>query len=71
MTKIVSTTRMLLFVRRHCRRHRITETRFSRETLGDVQFVAKLRQGRRPRRKTLVLAREIVSPVASRVGSAR
>ena len=40
-------------IEEHLKDHRISATRFGRRAVGDPRFVLDLRQGRRPRRRTL------------------
>ena len=40
-------------IEKHLKDHHISATRFGRRAVGDPRFVLDLRQGRRPRRRTL------------------
>ena len=40
-------------IEKHLKVHHISATRFGRRAVGDPRFVLDLRQGRRPRRRTI------------------
>lgn len=50
----MQTTTLLDWIESHLKESQISATRFGREAVGDPRFVLDLRNGRRPRRKTVV-----------------
>jgi len=47
-------TTLLDWIENHLKERQISATRFGRQAVGDPRFVLDLRNGRRPRRKTVV-----------------
>ena len=47
---------LLLRIERHLRRTRMAPTRFGREAMGDPRFIFDLRQGRKPKPRTVARA---------------
>jgi hypothetical protein len=44
---------LLVLIEAHMRRTKMSSTRFGRDAVGDPNFVAGLRQGRTPRKRTV------------------
>ncbi|HEY0112194.1 MAG TPA: hypothetical protein VGB59_03470 [Allosphingosinicella sp.] len=45
---------LLTQIEEHIKTHRMAPTRFGREAVGDPKLVFQLREGREPRRRTII-----------------